>query len=92
MNVSAANSKITLGNRPYAISNGADDIIVKVRLRDYDNQPIPNRLVELIADSENVSIVQPELTDSDGAAIGYITATEPGDVAVTAIVYPASSA
>lgn len=88
MNVSLTNSKLLYGTKPQAICDGQESILVKVRLRDNDNNPISNRLVELLADRTGVEITQPQLTDVNGLATGTVTATTPGPVNITARVYP----
>jgi hypothetical protein len=88
MNVSPANSKLLYGTRPYAKSDGQEEIVIKVRLRDEKNNPIPNRQAELIADRDDVDITQPPPTDSDGLATGIVRATTPGPVNIRAVVFP----
>lgn len=89
MNVSPTNSKVLYGRRSTAKSDGIDSVIVCVRLRDHDNNPVPGRVVELIADAPTAIITQPETpTDSAGLAIGYVKSTHPGFVMVSARVYP----
>lgn len=91
MNVSPSNSKITYGNRSTAKSDGTDAVIVKVRLRDYDNQPVPGRAVQLFTSTPGVIITQPPVTDSEGLAIGYVRSNAPGPVIVGARVFPPAS-
>ena len=89
MNVSPTNSKILYGTRSTAKNDGEDSIIVCVRLRDHDNNPVPGRVVELIADKPEAIITQPATpTDATGLAIGSVRSTEAGAVIVTARVYP----
>lgn len=77
-------SKLFHGNRPFVLSNGKEAAAIKVRLRDADNNPIPYRQVELVANGQNVIVSQPMLTQEDGTSIGYITATTPGVVTIRA--------
>lgn len=91
MNVSPANSIVSYGNKGTAKSDGSDTIVVKVRLRDHDNRPVPGRAVQLIADRVGVIITQPEPTNSEGLAIGYVTATTPGPVIISAKAFPPES-
>ena len=88
MNVSPTHSKITYGNRSSAKSDGVDSIVVKVRLRDYDNQPIPGRGVRLIANRDDVAITQPTVTDQDGLAVGLVRTNVPGPVTISAMALP----
>jgi hypothetical protein len=83
---SPTNSKLFHGNRPFVISNGKDAAAIKIRLRDNDDAPIAWRQVELVADGQNVLVAQPGLTQADGTAVGYITATTPGVINVKARV------
>lgn len=92
MNVSPTNSKILYGTKPHAKSDGVEEILVKVRLRDARNNPIPNRQVELLADRAGVIIEQPTApTNADGLTTGTVRATTPGPVSISARVYPPSS-
>lgn len=91
MNVNAANSKLLYGTKPHATSDGQDEILIKVRLRDARNNPIPNRSVELVADRAGVTINQPEQTNADGLTTGTVRANTPGPVNIRALVYPPSS-
>lgn len=77
-------SKLFHGNKPFVIANGKDAAAIKVRLRDAENNPIPWRQVELVADGQNVIVAQPAVTQEDGTSIGYIVATTPGVVTVRA--------
>ena len=91
MNVSPTNSKVVYGNRSTARNDGTDAIVVKVRLRDYDNQPVPNRAVELIASRDDVTITQPPPTNAEGLTIGYVRSTTAGPVIISARVFPPAS-
>lgn len=92
MNVSPTNSKLLYGTKPHAKSDGVEEILVKVRLRDAQNNPIPNRQVELVADRDGVIIEQPAgPTNTDGLTTGTVRATTPGPVNISALVYPPSS-
>lgn len=81
---SPTNSKLLPGNKPYVIANGKDVAAIKIRLRDTDNAPIPWRQVELVAEGQNVIVAQPSLTQADGTATGYVSATSPGVISVRA--------
>lgn len=77
-------SKLFHGNKPFVLANGKDAAAIKVRLRDAENNPIPWRQVELVADGQNVIVAQPPVTQADGTAIGYIVATTPGVITIRA--------
>lgn len=77
-------SKLFHGNKPFVLANGKDAAAIKVRLRDADNNPIPDRQVELVAEGQNVIVSQPALTQPDGTTVGYIIATTPGVVSIRA--------
>lgn len=81
---SPTNSKLFHGNRPFVLANGKDAAAIKIRLRDNENAPIAWRQVELVATGENVIVSQPGLTQADGTAVGYISATTPGVINVRA--------
>lgn len=91
MNVSPTHSKLLYGTRPQAINNGIDEIVVKVRLRDAKDNPIPGRQVELMADRNDVDIEQPALTDINGLAFGTVKSTVAGSVNISARVFPPSN-
>jgi protocatechuate 3,4-dioxygenase beta subunit len=84
-------SKLLFGNRHRAVADGVEAVAVKVRLRDSRGRPVAGREVELTADRGGVYIEQPELTDSDGRAIGYVRATLAGPVNITGFVLPVES-
>lgn len=88
MNVSPTNSKLLYGTKPHALSNGEEEILIKVRLRDANNNPIPNRQVELIADREDVEITQPQPTDANGLTTGTVRSNVAGAVNISARVFP----
>ena len=77
-------SKLFHGNKPFVLANGKDAAAIKIRLRDAENNPIPWRQVELVAEGQNVIVAQPAVTQADGTSIGYIVATTPGVVTVRA--------
>lgn len=81
---SPTNSKLFHGNRPFVLANGKDAAAIKIRLRDDEDAPIAWRQVELVADGQNVIVAQPGLTQADGTAVGYISATTPGVITVRA--------
>lgn len=91
MNVSPTHSKLLYGTKPHAISDGEEGILVKVRLRDKDDMPIPGRAVELVADRDGVTITQPAATNAEGLTTGIVRATTPGPVNITARVFPPNS-
>lgn len=96
--ISQNNSKLLYGIRPRAEANGADELVIKVRLRDSDKQPISGRQVELYTTREmqpsnapnpvGITIVQPPPTDDNGLAIGYIKSTTAGALYIHARVFP----
>jgi hypothetical protein len=96
--ISQINSRLLYGVRPRAEANGVDEIAIKVKLKDADNLPIPNRQVELYttlsmtpANEPNpagIIIVQPPLTDDNGLTIGYIKSTTAGPLYIHARVFP----
>lgn len=88
MNVSPTNSKLLYGTKPQAKADGTEEILVKVRLRDAHNNPIPGRQVELLADRDGVNITQPGPTDEQGLATGTVRATTPGVTNISAQVFP----
>jgi hypothetical protein len=81
---SPTNSRLLHGNRPFVLANGKDAAAIKIQLRDDENNPIPFRQVELVADGQNVIVSQPALTQPNGIAVGYITATAPGVINIRA--------
>lgn len=86
--VSPENSKLLYGVRSQVLADGTTAGVVKVRLRDHKNRPVPNRQVELAASREDVTIVQPPVTDDNGLAIGYVTSSVPGPVTISGRVVP----
>jgi hypothetical protein len=87
-NLSPENSGIFYGTKPYVAADGVQTATIKVRLRDYQNLPIIGRQAEIIADREDVVIVQPGLTDSTGTATATVSTTVPGPVTISARVLP----
>jgi len=83
-----ARSKLLFGNKHRALADGTTAIAVKVRLRDSFDRPVPDRLVELAADREGVTIEQPEPTDANGLALGYVRASTAGPVNISGTVLP----
>lgn len=88
MSVDPNNSKLLFGTKPQALADGETAIAVKVRLRDSKARPAAGRQVELAADRSGVEIDQPEPTDTNGLAVGYVRATTPGPVTITGVVLP----
>jgi hypothetical protein len=86
--VSPEHSKLLYGTRPHIVADGAQQGVVKIRLRDDNDNPVSGRQVELTADREDVAIVQPGLTDANGAALAYVTSTVPGPVNISGRVVP----
>jgi hypothetical protein len=86
--VSPEHSKLLYGARPHVVADGAQQGVVKIRLRDNNDNPVAGRQVELTADRETVVIVQPGLTDANGAALAYVTSTVPGPVNISGRVIP----
>jgi hypothetical protein len=88
MSVDPNHSRLLFGTRPRALADGTTPIVVKVRLRDSRDRPVAGRQVELMADRAGVTIAQPDLTDANGLALGYVRATTPGPVNITGVVFP----
>jgi hypothetical protein len=86
--VSAENSRLLYGTQPHVPADGVQQGVVKIRLRDDRDQPVAGRQVELLADRAGVTIVQPGLTDANGAALAYITSDVPGPVNISGRVVP----
>jgi ribosomal protein S12 methylthiotransferase accessory factor YcaO len=86
--VSPENSKLLYGTRAQVLADGTTAGVVKVRLRDHKNRPVPNRQVELFANREDVTIVQPPVTNADGLALGYVTSAVAGPVTISGRVIP----
>lgn len=86
--VSPENSALLYGTRPYIAADGTQQGVVKIKLRDDNDKPVANRQVELTADREDVTIVQPGPTDANGAALAYVTAAVPGPVTISGRVVP----
>ena len=84
-------SKLLFGNRHQAVADGATAIAIKVWLRDSLDRPVPDRLVELVADRNGVQIEQPGPTDAHGRALGFVRATSAGPVNITGVVLPAEA-
>jgi hypothetical protein len=87
--VSPTNSKILYGTKPHVAADGLQQAVVKVRLRDHNNRPVANKQVEILTDRQDgVNIIQPQRTDAEGLALAFITATDAGEVTVSARVLP----
>jgi hypothetical protein len=91
MSVDPNHSRLLFGTRPRALADGTTPIVVKVRLRDSRDRPVTGRQVELMADRAGVTIAQPDPTDANGLALGYVRATTPGPVNITGVVLPADA-
>lgn len=89
--VSPEHSRLLYGTSPHVAADGAQRGVIKIRLRDDRDQPVPNRQVELTTTREDVNIVQPGLTDITGSALAYITTTTPGPVTVNGRVIPVTT-
>lgn len=89
--VSPENSKLLYGTRPHIVADGVQQGVVKIRLRDDNEQPVAGRQVELTANREDVTIVQPGLTDADGAALAYVTSAVAGPVSISGRVVPVAT-
>jgi hypothetical protein len=87
-NLSPENSGIFYGTRPHVAADGVQKATIKVRLRDYQNNPVAGRQAEIIADRQDVTIEQPGLTDSSGTATAFVSTETPGPVTITARVLP----
>lgn len=88
-NLSPENSGIFYGTKPHVAADGIQKATIKVRLRDYQNQPVVGRQAEILADREDVVIEQPSVTDENGLATATVSTTTPGPVIITARVLPA---
>ena len=88
--VSAHLSRLFAGRKPLAFADGVDVIPVRIRLRDVNNVPVPNRQVTLSSDL-NVAITQPGRTDEEGRATGLVYSTNPGTANIRAVVEAESS-
>lgn len=86
--VSAENSSLLYGTARQIAADGEQSGVVKVVLRDHNNRPVSGRRVELLTDREDVTIVQPPLTNDAGVALGYVRTSTVGPVAVTGRVIP----
>jgi hypothetical protein len=89
--VSPENSSLLHGKRPYIPADGTQQGVVKICLRDENERPVAGRQVELLSDREDVTIVQPGLTDAAGVALAYVTATVPGPVTISGRVIPVAT-
>lgn len=88
-NLSPENSGIFYGTKPHVAADGVQEATIKIRLRDYQNQPVVGRQAEIIADHADVVITQPDPTDDNGLATATVSSTTPGQVTITARVLPA---
>lgn len=86
--VSLTHSNLSYGTNPSVPADGTHTAVVKVCLRDDFDRPVTGRRTELFTDSAGVTIIQPELTNSAGIALGYVSTTTPGLVNIQARVYP----
>ena len=84
--ISPTNSKISFATKPQVLANNIDFIAIRVRVKDTNNQPVPSRLVEIVSDSPDVVIEQPDPTDSTGTAIGRVKSKTVGPVVLRARV------
>lgn len=89
--VSPDNSRLLYGNRSQVLADGETAGVIKVRLRDHRNRPVANRQVELLASREDVTIIQPPVTNSDGLAIGYVVSDTAGLVTISGRVLPVAT-
>jgi hypothetical protein len=87
-NASPLHSKLLYGAKPLVAADGVQKAVVKVRLRDCDDNPVVGRQTQLVASRNDVVIDQPGLTDANGLALGYVSTTTPGPVNITAQVLP----
>ena len=87
--ISASNSKLKAVNNPNAFANGQSLVALRVTLRDQNNALITApRVVQLVADSENVVFTQPPETNEEGVTYGYVASQTVGSVVVRATVAP----
>lgn len=86
--VSPENSKLLYGTKPIVAADGIAAAAIKVRLRDHNNLPVSGRQVTLFASTPDAVITQPEITDANGAALGYVRSAVIGQVTISAQVEP----
>lgn len=86
--VSPENSKILYATKPHVAADGVAAAAIRVRLRDHNDLPVAGRQVELLATSGTATITQPGITDINGAALGYVRSTTPGQVTIAGRVLP----
>jgi hypothetical protein len=89
--VSPEHSKLLYGTQPHVPADGVQQGVVKIRLRDDEDKPVAGRQVEILADRGDVTIVQPGLTDANGAALAYVTSAVPGPVNISGRVIPVAT-
>lgn len=89
--VSAENSKLLYGTQRRVAADGTHAGVVKVVLRDHACKPVSGRRVELLADREDVTIIQPPLTNDAGLALGYVRTSTAGPVVITGRVIPVNT-
>ena len=78
--ISPTLSRIFYGNRPLILANGIDGAAFKVRVKDTDGEPMEGMQVEVVPSRDDVILVQPNLTNNEGLAIGYIKSNTTGPV------------
>lgn len=86
--ISPTNSKISFAARPIVRANNTDVVALKVRVKDSNNNPVANRVVEIFTDAPGVTITQPQPTDSAGLTIGYAKSNTVGPAAFQARIFP----
>jgi hypothetical protein len=86
--VSPTNSKILYATRPHVAADGTTAAVIKVRLRDHENNPVANRQAQLYSANTNITITQPGLTNVNGLALAYVRSSTPGQVTISARVLP----
>jgi hypothetical protein len=85
--VSPTRSRLFHGSRPLVLANDLDAGVIKIKLRDEDDEPVVGKQVEISSDdTDGVTIIPPNLTDNAGEALAYVRASRVGPVTVRARV------
>ena len=86
--VSQTHSSLLYGASPVVPADGTHQAVIKIKLRDDYDRPVAGRQTEILADSADVTIVQPDPTDENGMALAYVSSATPGPVTISARVFP----